>query len=301
MSDLRELIITEVKRRYADRKPDFETLAARRRRRKAIRATLAGVATIGAVVAILMVFGNPLSRPWEDDYAELGTYRGGQPIAQLQGRDCGRIERDLILDDDEPAVAEVQCILDAFRSGEAAYLITQFPTMEGGTHREIYQIVGPRRVDVFNDTTQDSQVPRGINRRTCRSLEPRETIFEPLLYEGCNRGSVLKLSKQGYRSCGQLHVDVSRRETAPGSEKVECLLDAFRSGRPRTLSVEFNTADEGSARAHYKVVGVRQVEIFYDSTDDYLGARNISERQCRSLARGEPVLTHGECEPPTDQ
>lgn len=309
MSDPGEAITDEVRRHYPNRQPAFETLVARRRRRRTVRATFAGVFVVGACVLAGITITSALQLlPRDGDPAELAAYGDGKVLIQLHGRDCGRIKTDLTDPDPKdpdwrdpnpkPATEQIRCLLDAFRTGTAAYMTTQYPTMEGDPIRTLYQVVDKGLVDVVDDSTEDAWGSRDIFQYQCRTLERSEDVFAGVESDRCEpfpQRPLIALTEDGFSHCGRLELDLGKPDAEPADEKVTCLLDGFRTGRSVVLTVEFHTEEGDSIRAHYKVVGEGQVDILYDSTHDRFGSRHITKLHCRALVPGEPVLEHGDC------
>jgi hypothetical protein len=67
---------------------------------------------------------------------------------------CGRYENR-----NDPALAEQRwknrCLLDAAAEGRPAQLVLTYMTVEGDPITEYYRVLGPRRVEIFVDATQD--------------------------------------------------------------------------------------------------------------------------------------------------
>ena len=82
---------------------------------------------------------------------------------------CGRWENR-----NETVSAEqrrkTRCLLDAFEAGRAAELYLVYHSVEGDPIREYYRVLGPDRVEVFIDSTADSNANQKWSHLLCAKV-----------------------------------------------------------------------------------------------------------------------------------
>lgn len=74
------------------------------------------------------------------------------------------------------------CFWSAYQAGEPAEFASTLPTTEGDPITMIFRVLGPERVEIFVDTTQDSFGVPGWTRFDCTALAQtfgRELGFGP--------------------------------------------------------------------------------------------------------------------------
>jgi hypothetical protein len=77
-----------------------------------------------------------------------------------------------------------RCILDALAEGRQAELIVTVTPTDGGPVTEYVRVLGADRIEVFVDTTKDTEAnPRGWSRWLCNDLQ--ETDYGYVEWLGC--------------------------------------------------------------------------------------------------------------------
>jgi hypothetical protein len=89
---------------------------------------------------------------------------------------CGRYEnlnRPVTVDQKR----KNQCLLDALAAGRRVELIRTYATVEGDPITEYYRVLGPRRLEIFVDSTRDSFGDRKWSHWLCRGVERSDVGF----------------------------------------------------------------------------------------------------------------------------
>jgi hypothetical protein len=101
---------------------------------------------------------------------------------------CGRYENL-----NEPVSADQRqkdrCLLDALASGRPAQLIRTYAAIDGGPITEYYRVLGARRLEVFIDSTQDSEGSQEWAHLLCEEVRDDVAELDAIL-DGCREISV---------------------------------------------------------------------------------------------------------------
>jgi hypothetical protein len=83
-----------------------------------------------------------------------------------------------------------QCLLDAFAAGRPAELVVKLPGIDGGPTTTYYRVLGPGRVEVFIDSTEDTESSQRWVHLLCDDVREGEGGFVSADFGGCREISV---------------------------------------------------------------------------------------------------------------
>ena len=100
--------------------------------------------------------------------------------------------------------------------------------------------------------------------------------------------------------CGSYSYDAMRSTPAPPHERAmgQCLLDAARTGRPATLTVEWGTIEGDPITERYTVEGRGRILLIHDASKDRYGG-DIERLRCEAVElddRGYIRTAEPECQ-----
>ena len=137
--------------------------------------------------------------------------------------------------------AATRCLLDAFARGRPAELVATYRTIEGDPWAEYYRVLGPRRVEVFVNASDDRYANTGWAHWICSGLAYADSI-DQFVHEGCRAISVDEVVTAGYDiaprpGAGHLAGDGAIPEASESCPpKSSPSSSPTSSGRPRTCA-----------------------------------------------------------------